>query len=46
MRRLRLTAALLLLGLAACETNPVAPDQLPRGFPQPGSPFPYNSPGW
>ena len=45
MRRLRLTAVLLLL-VAACNGQPVAPDQLPRGFPQPGSPYPYNSPGW
>ena len=47
MRPLRLIAAiLLLLGLASCAENAIKPDQLPRGFPQPGSPFPYNSPGW
>jgi hypothetical protein len=46
MRPLRLIAAILLLGLASCAENAIKPDQLPRGFPQPGSPFPYNSTGW
>jgi hypothetical protein len=46
MRPLRVIAAILLLGLASCVQKPVAPDQTPRGFPQPGSPYPYNSPGW
>jgi len=43
------TVALVLLVLAAgCAglKKPTPPEQTPRGFPQPGSPFPYNSPGW
>jgi len=39
-------AAILLLGLASCVEYPVKLDQTPRGFPESGSPFPYNSPGW
>lgn len=41
-----LFAALLMLGLAACPDMPANPDPLPRGFSQPGSPFPYNGTGW
>jgi hypothetical protein len=46
--QLKLIAAALLFGLAACVATapPAAPDALPRGFTQSGSPFPYNSPGW
>jgi hypothetical protein len=43
------SAILLLLALAGCANMEVGVQQqgtLPRGFSQPGSPFPYNSPGW
>jgi hypothetical protein len=44
MRALRSTAALLLLGLAACAgTGPVIPSEQAVQFQQAGSPFPYNS---
>ena len=46
MRLVKWLAVLLLLNQAACTANPTTPEQLPRGFSQPGSPFPYNSPGW
>jgi hypothetical protein len=46
MRAQRLLVVILLVGLASCAQSAVTPDQVPRGFPQPGSPFPYNSPGW
>jgi hypothetical protein len=38
-------AAILLVLLTAC-AGMENPEQLPRGFSQPGSPYPYNSPGW
>jgi len=41
----RLIGLVVLLSLAAC-AGMENPDQLPRGFSQPGSPFPYNSTGW
>jgi len=43
-----LIAAILLLNLAGCPDMEirVQSDAMPRGFSQPGSPFPYNSPGW
>ena len=41
----RLPVALLLLFLAACGTPPQQ-GPLPRGFSQPGSPFPYHRTGW
>ena len=44
-----LPAILLLLALAGCANMEVGVQQqgtLPRGFSQPGSPFPYNSSGW
>jgi hypothetical protein len=41
----RFIAAGVLVLLAACETLPQA-GPMPRGFSQPGSPFPYNSTGW
>jgi len=41
-------ATLLLLSLAGCPDMEVRvqSEPMPRGFSQPGSPFPYNSPGW
>lgn len=43
----RLLALGLLLAAASCANlEPATPGQLPRGFSQPGSPFPYNSTGW
>jgi hypothetical protein len=42
---MRAFIAILLLFLAAC-AGIDNPQQLPRGFSQPGSPFPYNSTGW
>jgi hypothetical protein len=42
MKALIAIALLLLAACAGMET----PQQLPRGFSQPGSPFPYNAPGW
>jgi len=41
----RLAALIVLLALASC-AGMETPEQLPRGFPQPGSPFPYNGTGW
>jgi len=42
------SAVLLLLALAGCADMQVGVQSqpAPRGFSQPGSPFPYNSPGW
>jgi hypothetical protein len=40
-----LLVAILLFVLAAC-AGMENPEQLPRGFTQPGSPFPFNSTGW
>jgi hypothetical protein len=42
---MKVMAAILLLVLAGC-AGMENPAQLPRGFSQPGSPFPYNSTGW
>jgi len=41
-------ATLVLLGFAGCADMEVGVQSgpAPRGFPQQGSPFPYNSPGW
>ena len=44
-----LSTILLLLVLAGCANMEVGVQQqgtLPRGFSQPGSPFPYNASGW
>ena len=38
-------AATLFVLLSAC-AGMENPEQLPRGFSQPGSPYPYNSTGW
>ena len=38
--------AILFVLLAACAVPKKNPETLPRGFSQPGSPFPYNSTGW
>jgi hypothetical protein len=48
MRSIRLLMAILLLGLASCADTGTALTQgsTPRGFPQAGSPFPYNGTGW
>jgi hypothetical protein len=44
-----IASAILLLAIAGCANMEVGVQQqgtLPRGFSQPGSPFPYNSSGW
>jgi hypothetical protein len=45
MRAAALVLALLLAGCAELKAG-TPPEQMPRGFSQPGSPYPYNSPGW
>ena len=47
MKSTRLLLSILLLVLSGCAgMDSQSPQSLPRGFPQPGSPFPYNSTGW
>jgi hypothetical protein len=45
MRRVALILLLAATGCAALGPPPT-PEQMPRGFSRPGSPYPYNSPGW